>query len=83
MGPRSNRITIVVFTVRAYYVSRKVSNTGGIMMTLAVMWFVREGGGVSRQVYSEESEKNPGCNPDTVKRSTEVSKDLGRGKVTL
>ena len=51
---------------------------GRVMMTLAVVWFVPDGGGASRRVQSEEAEQNAGCNPDTVKRSTEVSKDLRR-----
>ena len=50
MGPRSNRIEIAVYSVRASYVSRKVFNPGGVVMTLAVVWFGRDGGGASRQV---------------------------------
>ena len=42
MGPRSNRIMIVVFPVRAYYVSRKVANTGGVLMTLAGVCVISE-----------------------------------------
>ena len=83
MGPRSNRIEIAVYSVRASYVSRKVFNPGGVVMTLAVVWFGRDGGGASRQLLSREAVKNAGRNPDAVKRLEEVSKDLRRGTVTL
>jgi len=80
MGPRTNRIEIAVYSVRAYYVPRKVSNIGGVVMTLAVVWFVRDGGGAKCRY---KAMKTAGCNLDTRMRLAEVSKDLGRGKVTL
>ena len=53
MGPRRDEIMIIVPTVRAFYVSRKVSNTGEGDDDTGCGVFVRDGGRASRQARKQ------------------------------